>query len=101
MSILPPMELTKNIHIDNDYDTQTKHYAKTLSTIESILKDNIDTMNDHNSFNNNINELKNIRDNFIIKNNLKVHNHKPTFIRHGDNLDEYIGNLPCANINPD
>ena len=47
--------------------------------------DNIDTLNNSNMYNNyRSNDLKQLRDSFLINNNLVSHHNKPTFFRRGN-----------------
>lgn len=89
-------------------DSQINRYNTTIEIFENILKtnkndiiivgdDNIDTLNSnnfHNTFKNH--ELKDIRDNFLINNNLVSHHNKPTFFRKGKQscLDHLYTNCP-------
>jgi len=84
-----PREIQNNAQ---QYNTQEFRYTKTIEIFNNILDDrhdtviigddNIDTLNNHNLYHNSNNILiKNTRDEFIIKNNITVHNKKATFHR--------------------
>ena len=82
------------IPTDIQYNRQTYRYDRTLKNFETIIKDsndviivgddNIDTLKDNNKYNNFNNfEIKDLRQQFLIDNDLTQHNFKPTFVRNG------------------
>ena len=87
---------------DGQYNRQTYRYDSTINMFETILKDNndiitvgddnIDTLKDNNIHNNYGNyELKDMRQQFLINNNLTLYNFKPTFCRNA--LSSFINHI--------
>lgn len=89
-------------------ETQIDRYNRTINIFQKILDnskndflifgdDNIDTLNNNNIYNNyRLNDLKQLRDSFLINNNLVSHHNKPTFFRRGNVscLDHLYSNCP-------